>query len=48
MSFHGTGLLHGGEEEAGENICVLVGSPGAKEPILYGYQEIFLFLWSLL
>ena len=31
---HGTVLLHGGEDEAGENIpfCVSVDSPGATEP----------------
>ena len=48
-------LLHGGEDEAGENIpfCVPVGSPGATEPTPWlpggiPFPGGFLLLWSLL
>ena len=53
---HGKVLLHGGKDEAGENImfCVSIGSPGATEPtprlpgVGIPIQGGLLLHWSLL
>ena len=47
----GTVLLHGGEDEAGENIipfCAPIESPGATELTPWLPEEGIPFLWSLL